>query len=68
MASANSATLACEVQLLVFGEHIRESGGVCEQVSECDGAERSTAEVGAKGAQVFVEPELSLCSELYGEQ
>ena len=58
----------CCAELFIFRQHIWESGGVREQMSECDGAERSAAKVGAECSQVFVEPEPALCGELYGQQ
>ena|GEM_PF-4652604 len=55
-------------QLFIFRQHIRESGGVGEQVPEGDGAEWSAAEIRAEGAEVFIEPEAAFCGELYGQQ
>ena len=58
----------CGTELFIFRQHVRESGGVCEEVSEGDGAEWSAAEIRAEGSQVFVEPESAGSGQLYGEQ
>ena len=44
-------------KLFIFRQHVGQSGRVCEQMSEGDGAEGAATEIGAKAAEMFVEPE-----------
>ncbi len=55
-------------EFVVVGEHIREAGGVSEQVSESDGSQCSAAEVRKESANGLVEEEAALSGELYDDE
>lgn len=60
-------SVAC-AEFVVVWEHIRETGGVGEQVPERDGSQCAATEGWQECSNGFVEPETAFCGELYGDE